>query len=91
LIAFFRAAGREMLARHVTALGMTAAKAINGGEASLLLAGERFDVVVAGTDLPEAERMWERLGREDMRSVPVIQVAFLGRNPARCEAGYRHF
>ncbi len=78
LIAFFRAAGREMLARHVTALGMTAAKAINGGEASLLLAGERVDVVVAGTDLPEAERMWERLGREDMRSVPVIQVAFFG-------------
>lgn len=67
-----------MVARHVRASGMTSARAISGEEAVLLLAAERFDVVVAGSDLPAAERLWERLEQDDMKFMPVIQVAFLG-------------
>ncbi len=78
LIAVSSPAGREMVARHVRASGMTSARAISGEEAVLLLAAERFDVVVAGSDLPDAERLWERLEQDDMKFIPVIQVAFLG-------------
>ena len=67
-----------MVARHVRASGMTSSGAVSGEEAALLLAAERFDVVVAGSDLPDAERLWERLEREEIKCMPVIQVAFLG-------------
>ncbi|MCU0637509.1 MAG: response regulator [Methanothrix sp.] len=78
LISADKEAIRQMLANHMRSFAMTAVKAGSGGEAVRLLDEERYDVIVVDASISQWSALAERLSRADLKSLPVIEVVFLG-------------
>jgi CheY-like chemotaxis protein len=82
LIAVGKDASREMLANHLRSFAMSAAKPGSDREACRLLDVEKYDVIIFDTDLAKWPMLAERISRQDLQSVPLIEIGFLGEKAA---------
>jgi CheY-like chemotaxis protein len=82
LIAVGKDAGREMLANHLRSFAISAAKPGSDRDACRLLDGGRYDVIIFDTDLAKWPLLAERISRQDLQSLPVIEIGFLGEKSA---------
>jgi CheY-like chemotaxis protein len=83
LIAVVKDASREMLANHLRSFAMSAAKPGSDREACQLLEGEKFDAIIVDSDLAKWTILAERIHRQDLQSVPLIEIGFLGEKVAK--------
>ena len=86
LVAVGKEASREMLANHLRSFAMAYVKPGSGLEAVKLLDRDRYDVIIVDADIPEWSLLEERLSHPDLQSLPVIEVAFLGRKASPMQA-----
>ncbi|MDD4447747.1 MAG: response regulator [Methanothrix sp.] len=82
LIAVGKDASREMLANHLRSFAMFAAKPVSDREACRLLDEEKYDVIIFDTDFAKWPMLAERISRQDLQSVPLIEIGFLGEKAA---------
>jgi PAS domain S-box-containing protein len=78
LIAVGKDASREMLANHLRSFAMSAAKPSSDREACWLLDREKYEVIIVDTDIAKWPLLADRLSRQDLQSLPVIEIGFLG-------------
>ncbi len=78
LIAVDKEASRKMLANHLHSFAVSAAKPGSDWEACQLLDRERYDAIIVDSDIAKWPLLAERLSKQELQSLPVIEIGFLG-------------
>jgi len=78
LIAVGKEAEREMLANHLHSFAMSAAKPGSDWEAVNLLDRDKYDAIIFDTDIAKWPMLAERISRQELQSLPAIEIGFLG-------------